>query len=58
MTKQLQESSEHKIWVNHFDEEDWAQMMKREPQGYSWHEEAYLAGDDYIEDGKEFLRCN
>ncbi len=44
--------------VEIFDEEDWAQMMKREPEGYSWREEAYLAGDDYIEDGKEFLRSN
>jgi len=58
MTRQIQKSNDHKVWVNHFDEEDWAQMMKREPEGYSWREEAYLAGDDYIEDGREFLRCN
>lgn len=41
-----------------YDEEDWAQLMKREPEGYSWREEAYLAGEDYFEEGKEFLRSN
>ena len=44
--------------VEVFDEEDWQQMMKREPEGYSWREEAYLAGEDYFEEGKEFLRSN
>ena len=44
--------------VEMFDDEDWAQLMKREPEGYSWREEAYLAGGDYIEEGKEFLRSN
>jgi hypothetical protein len=44
--------------VEKFDDQDWAHLMKKEPEGYSWREEAYLAGDDYIEDGKEFLRCN
>lgn len=44
--------------VETFDEEDWLHMMKSEPEGYSWREEAYLAGDDYFEEGKEFLRSN
>ena len=44
--------------VSIYDEEDWAQLMKREPEGYSWREEAYLAGEDYFEEGKEFLRSN
>lgn len=50
--------SNNYMLVKDFDEEDWAQMMIREPEGYSWREEAYLAGDDYFEDGKEFLRSN
>lgn len=44
--------------VESFDEQDWQELFKREPEGYSWREEAYLAGDDYIEEGKEFLRSN
>ena len=55
MNKTIENSN---ILVSIFDEEDWAQMMKRQPKGYSWSEEAYLAGEEYIEDGKEFLRSN
>lgn len=58
MTEQLRKSNKQEILVNHFDEEDWMELMKREPEGYSWHEEAYLAGEDYFEEGKEFLRSN
>jgi len=44
--------------VDRFDENDWQELLKLEPEGYSWREEAYLAGDDYFEEGKEFLRSN
>jgi hypothetical protein len=44
--------------VETFDEHDWLELVKSQPEGYSWREEAHLAGDDYIEDGKEFLRSN
>ena len=44
--------------VESFDEQDWLELVKSQPEGYSWREEAYLAGDDYIEEGKEFLRSN
>jgi hypothetical protein len=46
------------VLVGTFDKEDWIELFKREPNGYSWREEAYLAGDDYFEEGKEFLRSN
>jgi hypothetical protein len=46
------------VLVGTFDKEDWIELFKREPKGYSWREEAYLAGDDYFEEGKEFLRSN
>lgn len=46
------------VLVSTFDKEDWLELLKSEPEGYSWREEAYLAGDDYIEEGKEFLRSN
>ena len=58
MTEQLRKSNKQEILVNHFDEEDWMELMKRMPEGYSWCEEAYLAGEDYFEEGKEFLRSN
>jgi hypothetical protein len=44
--------------VERFDEQDWLELIKSQPEGYSWCEEAYLAGDDYFEEGKEFLRSN
>ena len=44
--------------VSIYDEEDWIELMKSVPEGYSWREEAYLAGEDYFEEGKEFLRSN
>jgi hypothetical protein len=47
-----------KIWVDEFDEEDWSNLLSKMPFGYSWQEEAYLAGEDYIEVGKDFLRSN
>jgi len=46
------------LLVTAFDEEDWSELLKSEPYGYSWREEAFLAGDDYYEEGKEFLRSN
>ena len=58
MIEQLQEYRQKIIWVNQLDEEDWAQIMKSEPECYSWRLEANLAGDEYIEDGREFLRSN
>lgn len=58
MTEQLQKYRQKIIWVNQFDEEDWSQIMKYEPEGYSWRLEASLAGNDYIEDGREFMRSN
>ena len=47
-----------KVLVENFSEDDWKELLIREPEGYSWGEEAYLAGDEYIEEGKEFLRSN
>ena len=44
--------------VNQFDESDWQEIFKREPEGYSWREEAYLAGEEYFEQDKEYLRSN
>ena len=44
--------------VEGFDEQDWAELFKSQPDGYSWGEEAHLAGLDYYEEGKEFLRSN
>jgi hypothetical protein len=44
--------------VEVFDEQDWAELVKSQPDEYSWCEEAYLAGDDHYEEGKEFLRSN
>jgi hypothetical protein len=58
MTELLSKIRDKSIIVNEFDSHDWQELLKREPEGYSWREEAYLAGDDYIEDGKEFLRSN
>jgi hypothetical protein len=46
------------VLVSTFDEEDWVKLFKSQPDGYSWREEAFLAGDDYIEMGKEFLRSS
>lgn len=46
------------VLVSTFDKEDWVELFKREPRGYSWREEAYLAGDDCNEEGKEFMRSN
>jgi hypothetical protein len=46
------------VLVNTFDKEDWVELFRSEPDGYSWREEAFLAGGDYIEMGKEFLRSS
>ena len=46
------------VLVSTFDKEDWVELFKREPRGYSWREEAHLAGEEYIEQDKEFLRSN
>ena len=58
MTELLSKIRNKSIFVNEFDSYDWQELLKREPEGYSWREEAYLAGDDYFEDGKQFLRSN
>jgi hypothetical protein len=44
--------------VERFDEQDWLELVKSQPDGYSWREEAFLAGDDYIEEDKVFQRSN
>ena len=44
--------------VETFDEHDWLELFKSQPKGYSWREEAHLAGEEYIEQDKEFLRSN
>jgi hypothetical protein len=58
MTKLLNNDRKTSVIVDQFDHYDWLQLFNAEPEGYSWREEAYLAGDDYIEEGKEFLRSN
>jgi len=51
-------SKENYLLVIDFIECDWEELFKREPEGYSWREEAYLAGEEYFEQDKEYLRCN
>ena len=58
MNTELETVESKNVLVGTFDKEDWVELFKKEPEGYSWREEAYLAGDDYIEEGKEFLRSN
>ena len=58
MIKQLQESNQKRIWVDEFDEDDWSALIQTPNRGYSWTEESFLAGEDYFEEGKEFLRSN
>ena len=58
MTEQLQKSNQKRIWVDKFDEEDWADLMKKPPTGFLWSEESFLADDEYRETDKEYLRCN
>ena len=58
MNTKIDTSETKNVLVGTFDKEDWIELFKREPKGYSWREEAYLAGDDYFEEGKEFLRSN
>ena len=41
-----------------YDEEVWTDLFSKVPQGFSWREEAFLAGEDHFEEGKEFLRSN
>jgi len=47
-----------RVIVDQFDLYDWEELYKREPKGYSWREETYLAGDEYIEEGKALLRSS
>jgi hypothetical protein len=49
---------EKKILIEEFTEEDWLELMKRPPAGFSWSEEAFLIGEEYVEDDKEFIRSN
>ena len=58
MTRLLQRSNQKRIWVDEFDEDDWSALMQTPNKDYSWAEEAFLAGLDYFEEGKEFLRSN
>lgn len=58
MTELLLKTRDQSIIVDEFDSHDWQELLKREPEGYSWREEAYLEGDDYFEEGKQFLRSN
>ena len=58
MTEQTNSNRKTSAIVEKFDEYDWQELLRKEPEGYSWREEAYLAGDDYFEEGKEFLRSN
>ena len=58
MNTEIETIESKNVLVSTFDKEDWVELFKREPSDYSWREEAYLAGDDYIEEGKEFLRSN
>ncbi len=50
--------NEEAILVEVFTEEDWLELMKRSPTGFSWSEEAFLIGEEYVEDDKEFMRSN
>jgi hypothetical protein len=58
MNTEIEKIESKNVLVNIFDKEDWVELFKREPDGYSWREEAFLAGEDYIEMGKEFLRSS
>jgi len=58
MTINKKSDSENYLLVTEYIEYDWEELLKREPEGYSWREEAHLAGDDYFEQDKEFLRSN
>ena len=58
MTELLTRIREQRVIVNQFDESDWRELFKREPEGYSWREEAYLSGEEYFEQDKEYLRSN
>ena len=49
---------EKKILIEDFTEEDWLELMKRPPAGFSWSEEAFLIGEEYVEDDKEYIRSN
>ena len=49
---------ENYLLVTDYIECDWEELFKWEPRGYSWREEAYLAGEDCNEEGKEFMRSN
>ena len=46
------------LLVTKYIEDDWEELLKREPEGYSWREEAYIAGEEYFEQDKEYLRSN
>ena len=58
MNIRSKKSRKDDLLVEIFDDYDWSELFKREPKGYSWREEAYLAGEDYFEVGNEFLRSN
>jgi hypothetical protein len=47
-----------RVIVDQFDLYDWEELYQREPKGYSWREEAHIAGEEYIEQDKEYLRSN
>ena len=58
MTEPLTKIREQRVIVSQFDESDWRELLSREPEGYSWREEAYIAGEEYFEQDKEYLRSN
>ena len=58
MTEPLTKIREQRVIVSQFDESDWRELLSREPEGYWWREEAYIAGEEYFEQDKEYLRSN
>ena len=54
----MKKDNNQQVLVEEFDEEDWADLMKKPPTGFSWSEESFLAHDEYRETDKEYSRCN
>ena len=54
----MKKDTNQQVLVEEFDEEDWADLMKKPPTGLSWSEESFLADDEYRETDKEYSRCN
>ena len=58
MTELTNRDKQTRVIVDQFDLYDWEELYKREPKWYSWREEAHIAGEEYIEQDKEYLRSN